>query len=524
MRLHGGTQTADAVDHRVSVSLNGRLLGNAEWDGTIAHTARFTFPANLLLDAGNSVTVDAAPSGDPDMPSVVYVNDITLDYPRAFSARTQSLLMPATGSRTETVDGFHSKTVRVFDLADPKRPARVVNTTIDGRPGSYRVSFVAGQQPRNYLAIDPGEARAPLSIIADEPSRLRSRRHRVDYLIITADEMLDAAEVLANHRRAQGLRAMVVDVENIYDEFNHGIQNAEAIWRFLRHAYLTWRQAPRYVLFAGEGSHDYKDYLGNGDAIIPTLLAPTPQGLFPSDNLYVDVIGTDRLPEMAAGRIPAMNAEELLAVSEKIIAYEHGASDEWTSRALLAADAADDGGDYPADSEHLAGIFPQDYDVERIHLNSIDLASARRRMIDALNSGQAFMNFIGHGGSMALGNRGLLRVSDLESLANGARLPVITAQTCLAGQFGFPGVDGIGELLLLRPDRGAIAVWSASGLSINDQARLLGEDFYRGAFENGERVIGDTILEAQRRYADDEGDDYLLDIYNLIGDPATIMK
>ena len=195
VRLHGGTQTADAVDHRVSVSLNGRPLGNAEWDGTIAHTARFTFPASLLLDAGNSVAVDAAPSGDPDMPSVVYVNDITLDYPRAFSARAQSLLMPATGSRTQTVDGFHSETVRVFDLADPKRPARVVNTTIDGRPGNYRVSFVAGQQPRNYLAIDPGDARAPLSIIADEPSRLRSRRHRVDYLIISADEMLDAAEV-----------------------------------------------------------------------------------------------------------------------------------------------------------------------------------------------------------------------------------------------------------------------------------------------------------------------------------------
>ncbi len=114
--------------------------------------------------------------------------------------------------------------------------------------------------------------------------------------------------------------------------------------------------------------------------------------------------------------------------------------------------------------------------------------------------------------------------AELESLDNASRLPVITAQTCLAGQFGFPGVDGIGELLLLRPDRGAVAVWSASGLSINDQAILLGDGFYRSVFESGNRVIGDTILEAQRRYAEDEGDEYLLDIYNLIGDPATIMN
>jgi hypothetical protein len=478
----------------------------------------------VLLADGNSVGIDAAPSAYGDMPSIVYLNDIALDYPRAFKAQGQSLLMPAAGSRVETVDGFHSEKVWVLDLADSTRPERVINTTIDGRPGNYRVSFVAAQQPRDYLVVAPAVARAPVSIIADEPSNLRSRRHRVDYLIITADEMLDAAEVLANYRRAQGLRAMVVDVENIYDEFNHGIQNAEAIWRFLRHTHLNWRQAPRYVLFAGEGSHDYKDYLGNGDAIIPTLLAPTPHGLFPSDNLYVDVVGDDRLPEMAAGRIPVMNAEELLAVSEKIIAYESSAMDEWTTRALLAADAADDGGDYPADSERLAERFPQDYDVERIHLNNVDLVSARSRVIDALNSGTAFMNFIGHGGAMAIGNGGLIRISDLESLDNASRLPVITAQTCLAGQFGFPGVDGIGELLLLRPDRGAVAVWAASGLSINDQAILLGDGFYRSVFESGNRVIGDTILEAQRRYAEDEGDEYLLDIYNLIGDPATIMN
>ena len=357
------------------------------------------------------------------------------------------------------------------------------------------------------------------------PADLRSRRHRVDYLIIKWTKCWGCGRSSRQSPpRTEPAIAISVDVENIYDEFNHGIQNAEAIWRFLRHTYLSWRQAPRYVLFAGEGSHDYKDYLGNGDAIIPTLLAPTPQGLFPSDNLYVDVVGNDRLPEMAAGRIPVMNAEELLAVSKKIIAYEDGASSEWTRRALLVADAADDGGDYPADSERLAERFPQDYDVERIHLNNVELTSARRRVIDALNSGTAFMNFVGHGGTMALGNRGLMRISDLESLDNASTLPVITAQTCLAGQFGFPGVDAIGELLLLRPDRGAVAVWAASGLSINDQAALLGDGFYRSAFESGNRVIGDTILEAQRRYAEDQGDEYLLDIYNLIGDPATIMK
>jgi hypothetical protein len=524
LRLHGGSETTAMFDHHVTVTLNGETLGSTEWDGTRAHSARFTVPTSLLLDAGNIVRVDAAPSSDADMPSIVYINDISLEYPRASSARDQSLLIPGRISRTETVDGFRFDDMWVLDLANPKRPARVSNTTIDGLTNNYRVSFVAATPPGDYLVIDPRVARKPYSIVADEPSMLRTRRHRIDYLIITVDEMVGAAGVLAAYRTAQGLRAMVVNLEDIYDEFNHGIQNAEAIWRFLRYAHENWQQAPRYVLIAGEGSHDYKDYLGNGDAIVPTLLSTTPQGLFPSDNLYVDVEGEDRLPEMAVGRLPVMNSEEFLAVIEKIRAYETSISGEWERRALVVADAADEGGDYPADSERLAELFPDDYDVERIHLDSVDLASARSRIIDALNSGKAFMNFIGHGNSVAIGNRGLMTTADLESLNNGAWLPVITAQTCLAGQFGFPGVDGIGELLMLRPDRGAIAVWAPSGLSINEQARLLGEGFYASTVEGNERVIGDAIREAQRHYVENEGDEYLLDIYNLIGDPATIIK
>ncbi len=227
---------------------------------------------------------------------------------------------------------------------------------------------------------------------------------------------------------------------------------------------------------------------------------------------------------MAIGRLPVMNAEELLAVSRKIIDYENGGSDAWGQRALVAADAPDGAGEFPLDSEHIASVFPVDYDVERLHLDVIELNAARARLIQALNEGKSFMNFVGHGGSMALGNRGLMSIADIDALANGDRLPVVTAQTCLAGQFGFPGIDGIGEHLMLRSDRGAAAVWAPSGLSMNGEATLLGEAFYRSTFERGERVIGDAILEAQRDYAEAGGLPYLLDIYNLIGDPATEMK
>lgn len=83
-----------------------------------------------------------------------------------------------------------------------------------------------------------------------------------------------------------------------------------------------------------------------------------------------------------------------------------------------------------------------------------------------------------------------------------------------------PWAGVVGELLMVTPDGGAAAVWVPSGLSEHDQARILGEAFYGSARQS----VGETIAGAQRRFARNRKDRYLLDIYNLIGDPATIVK
>ncbi len=227
---------------------------------------------------------------------------------------------------------------------------------------------------------------------------------------------------------------------------------------------------------------------------------------------------------MAIGRIPVIDAAELAAVIGKIVGYESAGGD-WAERSVLAADAPDAGGDFVEDSEVLAETFPDHFVLERIYLDSIDATTARERMLDALEEGQAFVSFIGHGGFTGLGNASLLTSGDVASLSNAGRLPVVTAFSCLVGQFGFPGQESLSELLLVDPEDGAAAVWAPSGLSRNARARILAEGFYGATFDDaGELVIGESILGAQRGYAADGVDRYLLDIYNLIGDPATLMK
>ena len=313
VRLHGGLE----AQHKASVSLNGKLIGDTQWQGLLPHTATFEVSSSDLLDGDNKIEVAGHASGDPAKPSVFYINDLDIRYQRLYQADAGQLIgtRERKAARKISVDGLNSTNARVLDITNIRRPRLFYNVAIDTGTKGQRLSFTARRTLRRFLVVEDEKVKAPVSIVADSPSILRGRYNRADWLIITASDMLEAAEDLAEHRANQGYRTQVVDIADIYDEFSHGIRDANAIWSFLRFAHKRWKVAPRYVVLAGEGSFDYKDYLGHGDSIIPTLLAPTIDGLFPSDNLYADVKGNDFLPDLAIGRLPVINAEELRAVS-----------------------------------------------------------------------------------------------------------------------------------------------------------------------------------------------------------------
>ncbi|VAX07989.1 hypothetical protein MNBD_GAMMA26-1676 [hydrothermal vent metagenome] len=521
VRLQGGSEAVDGHDHHALVRFNGADIGEIQWDGLAAQELTLELPLELLNDGDN--TVEVAGVLEAGVPySLFYVNEFALSYPRSYASENNHLEVEKAGHKTLSIGGFGSKHIMALDISNPNRPRLIKKTTIDGTDDNYQVSFRTKGNADRYLALTHDAAAVPESLVVDIPSRLK-KRHQVDYLIITSSDLVPAAEELANYRRGQGLRTMVVDIEDVYDEFSFGLRNPGAIRAFLRHAYTRYRPGPRYVVLVGEGSYDYKDHMGFGDAIIPTPLTPTPDGLFPSDNLYVDVEGYDWVPEMAVGRLPVINAEELTAFLAKLQAYEAGGG-AWESQAILAADAPDRGGDFPTDSEDLGALFPSNYLIDRLYLDTMPIADARQQLIDGLNGGRAFVNFIGHGSIIGLGNSGLLTSDDVAALNNAERLPVLTALTCLAGHFAYPGFDAIAENLVIKPDGGAIAVWAPSSLSKNKRSNILGRGFYEATFQDGELVLGEALLKAQTNYARDGIDKYLLDTYNLIGDPATIMK
>ena len=92
--------------------------------------------------------------------------------------------------------------------------------------------------------------------------------------------------------------------------------------------------------------------------------------------------------------------------------------------------------------------------------------------------------------------------------------------TCVVGQYAVPGYDALAEKLVCGAQGGAVAVWSPSGLSMNDAAAKLNREILK-AIWGGAATLGEAVQEALAAGAAEGVDLYLLRIYNLLGDPAT---
>ena len=99
------------------------------------------------------------------------------------------------------------------------------------------------------------------------------------------------------------------------------------------------------------------------------------------------------------------------------------------------------------------------------------------------------------------------------------------APTCVINRFETPGYASLGERLVLDADGGAIAVWSATGLSLNSPAVRIDRSLFEAVFEQGISTLGEAVQQAlqdNRRRQDVPA--YTPRIYNLLGDAALELR
>lgn len=243
-----------------------------------------------------------------------------------------------------------------------------------------------------------------------------------------------------------------------------------------------------------------------------------------SDPSYAAVNGDDILPDLSIGRLPAATVEQVRAMVEKIVAYETGEAGLHRSAVVLVADNSDRAGNFEADADRLAATVLASKNPEKIYLRQLGTAETRNAIVERFNGGASLMSYLGHGAIHLWADENFFNTGDVASLGLQSQQPLLITMNCLNGYFHFPYFNSIAEELVLARDKGAIAAFSPSGLSLNGPANLYHQALLQELFNGSHGRLGDAILAAQEAYAETGVFPELLSIYHLLGDPALTLK
>jgi hypothetical protein len=515
VEMQGGSDFDADPDHHVRVSVNGTFVTESSWNGKLPHRLEARVPASALLSGDNRLDLES--SGDTAAAqSLVFLNRFSLRHARVLAAEAGMIEVSFNSSGTASVSGLAPGSM-VLETTSPlvswRRGATVA-------AGGLLFRAEAG---RRYLAVSPSAVLRPEVRLATAAT-LKSALNRAEYIVLGPLDLLPAAEPLLAKRRAQGLTARAVPVEQVYDEFGYGEDRPEALRDFLAYAYHNWQApSPRYVLLLGDASYDFKDVLGTGAVNrVPPLMVRTSFLWTVSDPGYAAVNGEDGLPDVALGRLPAASLEEAERLVRKTLQWELAAA-RLAGRAVVVADNPDAAGNFEQDAADVASLLFAGREVERIDLSRLGTAT-RSSILDALDGGASFLSYLGHGGIAVWASENVLNNGDVQSLAPQSRQPLLFTMNCLNGYFHFPPMNSLAEELLKADERGVVAAFSPSGLSVNDAAHVFHKALLSEILSGRHRRLGDAVLAAQGVYAQSGAFPELLAIYQLLGDPALAIR
>jgi len=537
--------------HEIEVLLNGDVVERATWDGKDHFIHEVAVRAERILNGPNELSVRIPKRVYPEsgdlVVDVVLLNWIKVEYEHLPLVGDDQLRLFPVG------DG---PVYRVAVEADDGNPIELFHTSgVRYRSSSELLVAEIEVGDGGFSLLKPSAAAPPNDVILDHPSGLRNADQQVDYIMIAHRSLLEQTLRLAEFHRGRGLSVAVVDVQDIYDEFNFGVLDPRSIKEFLQYAHLNWQApAPRFVLFAGDASWDFKNlsaddanyadwtyrtgemkrfiknssthYAEGADLnhrnLVPTSSYPTLEGHAASDTWFVCFDDGDSLPDMAIGRLPVASAEELEQVIDKTIRFASAPPVGPWKRNLLFI--ANESVSFQRRSDSIAEEYGnRGYLSTKIYPHPSEPANEHhtQRIVEILDGGVYAVHFIGHGGRYIWRtgppdlkkNHDLFTLEHLDTLADSDRLPVVLSLTCYSAPFDHPTADSIGEKLMRIPERGAIAVFAASWR--NSPSPIMGEILLEELTTPG-NTIGESVMRAKHKFRSD----VLVQTYNLLGDPA----
>ena len=526
------TESARHIVSLMHNSLSGDQIGSTlNWLGSGSRTITDDSP-NLTLNDGSNVFYIRNTSTDGN--SSPYLDYFEIQYGRELQfSDTYEFTSPISSQDLRfTISGTPSSTEMLWDISDIENPANVsisASGTIDVTIPSSTIS--------RFILFDADNLASISELILMEGQEFNSVRQtaiQVDYMIIGPEQFRDEAADLIELRRP----AIYVALEAVYDEFSAGNEDPMAIRSFIQWTQENWLSPqPTILLLLGDGGYDYRNITGNSSIVVPTVQVQGSR-TYATDDRFATLYGN--IPEIALGRFPARNENEVTNFVEKVIALETNPEyGPWRQRITLVADDAArpepehgsvaTGKSHTQNSETLAGLVPSSFMVDKIYMLEYPEVSdaskygvlkpdATQAVFDNLNKGTSIFSYIGHGSSYSLAQEKLLYLGrgDINQINTELRMPLWIVGTCSFGHFDDPLSESFAEELIREPMNAAsMIIATTRKITITGNERYT-RDIFEAMFEDDHAIDSPVgVILQSIKDGSSEGQ-----YFHLFGDPA----
>ena len=497
------------------VRQSGASIGSVQYRGNGNEWQDAELPSGTV--AAGSTTIDLRGTQ-----SSIGVRDLVLTYPRMLQGINNRLCFDGKpGASNYRVSNLPLNTW-VLRVTDSNRPVRLVGAA--AVPGGFEFGDITPNKPTFFLQNAASVQDITTLETAAKPALADAASQRIDMVVIADTARFPSVNTLVNRRRAEGLKVLVAQPQEVYDAYGYGLCHPDAIRQFLGSLYHHGRGAPpQYVLLVGDAYIDVYDIFGHGhEDVLPTHMGGGSFNYTAHDQWFVSVAGDDDLADMAIGRFAVANNSDCAHMVNKIVAFENASlSAPWRTQVHLCTDKTDNAGNFEARQEELRGDWyqPNNIAATTAYYDQVSLNQWKTATEAAFASGRSLVQYMGHGFVDHWSD--VFYPADIAALNNTIAFPVVTAFACSAGEFNSPGVSGesMSENLTEQAN-GAVAGFAATSLAIELASAQIAHGLNEAWFEERRIRLGDCVLGGLRTLDNFNGSSPELQFYALTGDPS----
>lgn len=520
------------MTHAVELYAGSRLLTTLSFQGykSYKHSQEIEW-SDVSADGKVSIKIRVTGAAGPDRVSAGYIRllfpqETTME---GVAERLFSLPQKESGLLFLKIQNASTGT-RVFDVTDLETVVEVSteeSTTLN--------AVVPASAPRKIFATSQ-------VFTAPGIKRVTFREIRPDlhnYIIITHPSLrkpalgyLDPVKAYAEYRslpEGGGFDTLIVNIDQLYDQFNYGERSPRAIYQFMK--YLASVKMPDYLFLIGKGLGVNYGYWRNPSVftqykdLVPTAGYPASDMAFSAG-----LGGTPHVPAVPTGRLTANTAHEVAAYFNKVKERDNLPFSDLTRKKILHLSGGIEESEPAVFRSIMEGFEAV---AETLYLGgqvkAVSKQSTDTKVVNIaaeVNNGLGLITFFGHSAPNTQDFDIGLVTDPVMGYDNPGKYPFMLMNGCDAGSF-FLNSNIFGENWVKTTNKGAIGFIAHSSYGLVYALQRYSDLFYQVGFGDSAFIkqgVGRVQQEVAKRYVANYGSSAVnishIQQMVLLGDPA----